>query len=303
MANLSESSTFDAGVYQLELTDPVIGGPSGISNAPLKNLANRTKYLKDHVDALESTRAPIASPTFTGNPAAPTPAQFDNDTSLATTEFVQRALGSFSSVLQTGVTSLALTAANIGQLIYLSLGTLQTITLPNHTLLNSGATVTFTRNGGAANATIAAYGGSTIIDNTSGLSSSISLGAGESVTMSWDGSYWRCAGTYTLRVGNAFLSSKGSFGYQKLPSGLILQWCGGQSFSTSGAVDMSFTLPISFPNAHLICIPVMSSNGSGTPLNYPIWEVPGLRSLSGCTVRSNLGQASFTGCYVFSLGY
>lgn len=54
MANLPESSTFDAGVYQLELTDPVIGGPSGVSNAPLKNLANRTKYLKDHVDALES---------------------------------------------------------------------------------------------------------------------------------------------------------------------------------------------------------------------------------------------------------
>ncbi len=88
MASLPESSTFDAGVYQLELTDPVIGGPSGVSNAPLKNLANRTKYLKDHVDALESTRAPLASPVLTGTPTAPTATQGNSTTQLATTAFV-----------------------------------------------------------------------------------------------------------------------------------------------------------------------------------------------------------------------
>lgn len=92
MSNLPESSTFDAGVYQLELTDPVIGGPSGISNTPLKNLANRTKYLKDHVDALESSRAPLNSPALTGNPTAPTPSLADSDTSIATTEFVKGAI-------------------------------------------------------------------------------------------------------------------------------------------------------------------------------------------------------------------
>lgn len=89
MASLPESSTFDAGVYQLELTDPVIGGPSGVSNTPLKNLANRTKYLKDHVDALESSRAPLASPALTGTPTAPTASQGTNTTQLATTAFVQ----------------------------------------------------------------------------------------------------------------------------------------------------------------------------------------------------------------------
>jgi hypothetical protein len=97
MANLSETSTFDAGVYQLELTDPVIGGPSGISNTPLKNLANRTKYLKDHVDALETSRAPLDSPVLTGNPTAPTPASTDNDTSIATTAFVKTAIQSLVS--------------------------------------------------------------------------------------------------------------------------------------------------------------------------------------------------------------
>lgn len=88
MANLPESSSFDAGVYQLETTDPVIGGPSGVSNAPLKNLANRTRYLKDQVDALASSKAPLASPAFTGAPTAPTAAQGTNTTQLATTAFV-----------------------------------------------------------------------------------------------------------------------------------------------------------------------------------------------------------------------
>lgn len=54
MANLPETSTYDSGVYQLETTDPVLGGAGGKANAPGINLANRTKYLKDHVDILET---------------------------------------------------------------------------------------------------------------------------------------------------------------------------------------------------------------------------------------------------------
>lgn len=38
-------------------------------------------------DAL-ATKAPLASPVFTGNPTAPTPALTDNDTTIATTAFV-----------------------------------------------------------------------------------------------------------------------------------------------------------------------------------------------------------------------
>lgn len=37
---------------------------------------------------LTNTKAPIASPTFTGTPAAPTPSSGDNSTTLATTAFV-----------------------------------------------------------------------------------------------------------------------------------------------------------------------------------------------------------------------
>jgi phage-related tail fiber protein len=44
---------------------------------------------------LMAQKAPLASPVLTGDPRAPTPAQGDNDTSIATTAFVQAALAMF----------------------------------------------------------------------------------------------------------------------------------------------------------------------------------------------------------------
>lgn len=46
-----------------------------------------------------SAKAPLASPTFTGNPAAPTPSAGDNDTSIATTAFVTNAVAKQPEVL------------------------------------------------------------------------------------------------------------------------------------------------------------------------------------------------------------
>ncbi|WP_368224124.1 tail fiber protein [Aeromonas sp. s4] len=53
MANLQEVVSWDAGVYQLETSDPVLGGPGGTSNKQAQALANRTAYLKKHMDDLE----------------------------------------------------------------------------------------------------------------------------------------------------------------------------------------------------------------------------------------------------------
>lgn len=52
MTNLTETETWEEGVYQIELTDPVVGGADGISNRQAKQLANRTSWLKAKVDAL-----------------------------------------------------------------------------------------------------------------------------------------------------------------------------------------------------------------------------------------------------------
>ncbi|WP_308812016.1 tail fiber protein, partial [Pseudomonas oryzihabitans] len=43
---------WEDGVYQIEKTDPVVGGPDGLSNRQGQQLANRTKYLKGLVDGL-----------------------------------------------------------------------------------------------------------------------------------------------------------------------------------------------------------------------------------------------------------
>lgn len=54
MANLPETPDYPAGVYQIETSDPVLGGPGGIANRQAEQLGNRTAWLKDKVDAFIS---------------------------------------------------------------------------------------------------------------------------------------------------------------------------------------------------------------------------------------------------------
>ena len=104
MANLPETPQWEDGIYQIEVSDPVLGGPDGISNRQAKQLAKRTSYLKQqvekggtdlaaHIAAADphTQYAPKASPTFTG-----TPANSDNSKKLATTEFVAKALAALA---------------------------------------------------------------------------------------------------------------------------------------------------------------------------------------------------------------
>ncbi len=105
MATLPEQSVWTEGIYQLETSDPVMGGPDGIDNQQAKELANRTKYLKetmernkDDADTHKNASnphvgsAPLNSPTFTGVPKAPTAVSGTNTTQIATTAFVAQAI-------------------------------------------------------------------------------------------------------------------------------------------------------------------------------------------------------------------
>lgn len=102
MANLPETPTYTAGIYQLEIVDAVLGGSTGISNTQAQQLANRTSYLKQHMDTAETNisnntsaialKAPLASPALTGTPTAPTATAGTNTTQLATTAFVATAI-------------------------------------------------------------------------------------------------------------------------------------------------------------------------------------------------------------------
>lgn len=61
MANLTETPTYEAGIYRFEATDPVQGGPGGIDNLPTNQLANRTAWLKAQVEAILLDIAAIES--------------------------------------------------------------------------------------------------------------------------------------------------------------------------------------------------------------------------------------------------
>ena len=76
--------------------------------APLMNGAAAvgvtTKYAReDHSHPTDTSRAPLASPLFTGDPRAPTPTVGDNDTSIATTAFVN---ATFSGVVRYDIAQL-----------------------------------------------------------------------------------------------------------------------------------------------------------------------------------------------------
>lgn len=112
MANLPETPQWEDGIYQIEVSDPVLGGPDGISNRQAKQLGSRTLYLKQqvekggldlakHIAAVDphTQYALKASPTFTGTPTAPTPANNDNSKKLATTEFVSRIASEINEIV------------------------------------------------------------------------------------------------------------------------------------------------------------------------------------------------------------
>ena len=58
MANLKEQEKWEDGVYQIEENDPVLGGENGITNKPIKQLANSTLWLKKALELFGKKSAP-----------------------------------------------------------------------------------------------------------------------------------------------------------------------------------------------------------------------------------------------------
>lgn len=110
----SAISAVSAGVTNITVSDGLSGGgtgvvnigitANGVANASLAQMAphtykgNNTGSAATPIDVSAALllndigAAPLASPVFTGDPQAPTPAPGDNDTSIATTAFVTAAL-------------------------------------------------------------------------------------------------------------------------------------------------------------------------------------------------------------------
>lgn len=191
-----------------------------------------------------TTKAPLASPVFTGDPKAPTPGQFDNDASLATTEFVRRAVGNYRSLTAYNASAILTNSAIGGLVSYFGNTAGQTLTLPNAEIPEGSAIAFF--NQSSQNLNIDSQGANTInTADPSGTASttSITLFPGDNcIVVSNGASIWNEVGQRTKAF---FGSSLAASGYQKLPSGLIIQWGGSVSIQAGSTITVNF--PIAFP--------------------------------------------------------
>jgi len=128
MTNLTEQDQYEDGIYQIEKSDPVVGGADGISNRQAGQLANRTRWLKARLDSLfdgsriaalanrlatprkingvafdgsaditvqDASKAPLDSPALTGKPTAPRPTLGTTSDQLQTAAGVLAQLAAF----------------------------------------------------------------------------------------------------------------------------------------------------------------------------------------------------------------
>lgn len=89
LAGIADGATANAATA----TTPKMDGTAAVGS--------ETTYAKgDHVHPTDTSRAPLASPTFTGTPKAPTATAGTKDTQIATTEFVGTAIATAISGIQ-----------------------------------------------------------------------------------------------------------------------------------------------------------------------------------------------------------
>lgn len=98
--NTTQLATTAMVLAQAASATPLIDGTAAVGTS--------TRFARgDHVHPTDTSRAPLASPTFTGTPAAPTASPGTNTTQLASTAFVNAAVTA-------GITGVASIAGNTG---------------------------------------------------------------------------------------------------------------------------------------------------------------------------------------------
>lgn len=177
-----------------------------------------------------------------------TPPQFDVTQKPATTAFVQRALGSLRGI--TGVSeNTTLSAAHAGVLVNLSSANPFAVTLPVAVGVASGASIEFC-NTSTGTVTVQRQATDNIVCGVANITS-FAIGPGDRARVtSMAGSWVLTSGSAQLGYAGAFGASLAANGYQKLPSGLIVQWGQFYGAATAGAA-VPITFPITFPTAFL----------------------------------------------------
>ncbi|MEO3989357.1 gp53-like domain-containing protein [Pseudocitrobacter cyperus] len=284
MANLPETPQWEEGIYQIEVSDPVLGGPDGISNRQAKQLASRTSYLKQKVEKGDSDLAAHlaatdphtqyamkASPTFTGTPTAPTAANNDNSKKLATTEFVARALAALADSAPETLDTLKELADALGN-------------DPNFatTVLNSLATKLTKDQNGAD------------IPDPDLFVKNLRLGDAAKKNVG--------TGSGQIPDMSSFGNQRADSGYQYLPGGLILQW----AIATTNTSPGTVSFPVAFPTRALCVVATdQSVGGTGqgfalTAQNFTSTNFQLRAYQTGTNAESSIGAGGFN---YFAVGY
>lgn len=213
------------------------------------------------------------------NAEGTTPPQFDNDTSLATTAFVQRALGNMSGYVTYAAPTL-LAAADAGKHVIITLSGAQTCTLPDPATMPPGASFHLEAVGGELTVTCTGATGSSFAGPSVGVpAASFKVLNANSVDVVCIGSSYRV-------LGGGGKASLNASGYQKLPSGLIIQWGNITNSATPGNATL-VTFPIVFPSA--IRQLVVSSNVNSTSISAAWYDA---QTPSGFNMRSNVATSN-----------
>lgn len=274
--SVESGTTLADTVWQLVTDTPIVVGTTALAFQDITNGLAR-----------------LASPAFTGNPTAPTPAQFDNDTSLATTAFVQRALGNFKGEAVYSADTV-LTADAFGRVVILAGSTTgnRTFTLPSASLGVPGARILLWNNSAYTLTVVPAAGNA--LDTGTSLPTSIVLGAGSSLdVLCLPNSLYRViGGTANLKASSEFAASLGANGYRRTPSGDIEQW--GLVVAAPSGSNTVITLPTAYTvGVHHIGVTFANFTNDEAVGSAPVMQARA-SGLGTITVRNlHTGSASF----------
>lgn len=203
-------------------------------------LGNDANFAASVTNAL-ALKAPLASAPLTGTPTAPTPAQFDASTKLATMEALRRA-GMQSSAWNVVAASGAIPASFCGSTVVIAAASAVALTLPDAAAVPPGARLEFLSVTSLA-ATVSRSGTNLIYGTPGSGVTSLPLTYLNDLVLVSNGANWYVVGG---RAAIGFNTNNLQNGYEVLPSGVIRQW---GIAATDNAGDSVVAFPLVFPTA------------------------------------------------------
>lgn len=250
---------------------------------------------RDAVTNVLALKAPLASPALSGTPTAPTPAQFDNSTKLATTAFVAENSGRMAGNAVVNEITTLTAASHAGKVVNLSGAGPYAVTLPLASSVSAGTQIHLVCTA-SGTVTVQRQGIDLIYPALQTGLASFPMLSGDTAVLESDGGLWAIVGgSVILNLASVFGGSRSVSGYQKLPGGLIIQW-GSVEFTSSAT--QTWTLPVAFPNGVLRAWGNLQINTTAAPISA--WDATG-RTLTSIKFQRDIAAPLLAD--VFAIGY